>query len=85
MMGEEKESSNYKLDGILAPQAASAPPTADDDVENNIPEERPTTASDSYKVYWDEPVDHDPTNPMNWTTARKTSIIATVSFVSFLT
>ena len=36
-------------------------------------------------VFWDEPVDQDPNNPMNWTVTRKWTIVATVSFITFLT
>lgn len=38
-----------------------------------------------YSVYWSEPIDQDPENPMNWTTKRKWSIIGVLSFLSFLT
>lgn len=36
-------------------------------------------------VYWDEPIDQDPANPMNWSSTRKWIIVATVSFITFLT
>lgn len=36
-------------------------------------------------VFWDEPADQDPNNPMNWTVTRKWTIVATVSFITFLT
>ncbi|KAJ5679820.1 hypothetical protein N7462_008064 [Penicillium macrosclerotiorum] len=36
-------------------------------------------------VFWNEPVDQDPANPMNWSSARKWTIVATVSFITFLT
>lgn len=38
-----------------------------------------------FEVWWDEPADQDPANPMNWSNARKWTIIATVSFITFLT
>lgn len=44
-----------------------------------------TSEADPFDVYWDEPVDQDPANPMNWRSARKTAIIVTVSFLTFLT
>lgn len=40
---------------------------------------------DEFTVFWDEPIDQDPENPLNWTTARKASIIAAISFITFLT
>ncbi|KAI5365163.1 Putative MFS transporter superfamily [Septoria linicola] len=55
------------------------------DVEKVSIDERSSPSSDGYEVYWDEPINEDPTNPMNWTSLRKISIIAMVSFVSFLT
>lgn len=48
-------------------------------------EERSDTRDQEFEVYWEEPADQDPENPMNWSFARKTTIIALVSFVSFLT
>lgn len=41
------------------------------------------TEQDEFEVTWDG--NDDPTNPMNWSTWRKASIIAMVSFVTFLT
>lgn len=36
-------------------------------------------------VWWDEPAEQDPANPMNWPTWRKWTIIAILSFITFLT
>ena len=36
-------------------------------------------------VSWDEPADQDPTNLLYWSVRRRWSIVATVSFVTFLT
>lgn len=38
-----------------------------------------------FEVFWDDPPDQDPANPMNWSTARKWTIVAIVSFITFLT
>lgn len=40
---------------------------------------------EDFTVFWDEPIDQDPENPMNWSTSRKSSIIGVISFVTFLT
>jgi hypothetical protein len=37
------------------------------------------------KVYWEEPVDQDPANPMNWPSARKWMNIGVLSSITFLT
>lgn len=36
-------------------------------------------------VWWQEPADKDPENPLNWPTRRKYAIIGTLSFITFLT
>ncbi|KAL1980636.1 hypothetical protein VTN96DRAFT_3887 [Rasamsonia emersonii] len=49
-------------------------------------EKSPENGSKSeFEVWWDEPADQDPANPMNWSNVRKWTIIATVSFITFLT
>lgn len=42
------------------------------------------TVNDEFSVTWDEPADKDPENPMNWSSAKKWMIIATLSFQSFI-
>lgn len=39
----------------------------------------------SLSVWWDEPAEQDPENPLNWSTGRKWGIIATLSVFAFLT
>ncbi|KAJ5818723.1 hypothetical protein N7474_004314 [Penicillium riverlandense] len=39
----------------------------------------------AFEVFWDDPPDQDPANPMNWSNARKWTIVAIVSFITFLT
>lgn len=36
-------------------------------------------------VFWDEPADQDPANPLNWSARRRWSVVAMVSFITFLT
>ena len=35
-------------------------------------------------VWWDEPVDQDPENPMNWSSTKKWLNILSISIVGFL-
>lgn len=35
-------------------------------------------------VWWDEPEDEDPANPMNWSSRKKWTNILTISVISFL-
>lgn len=37
------------------------------------------------EVFWNEPADQDPENPLNWSARRRWSIVAMVSFITFLT
>jgi hypothetical protein len=39
----------------------------------------------SLEVYWNEPVDEDPANPMNWPSRKKWANIAVLSSITFLT
>jgi len=40
---------------------------------------------DENVVWWDEPVDQDPDNPMNWGAGRKWGTIAILAFITFIT
>ena len=42
-------------------------------------------AEEDLDVFWEEPVDQDPANPMNWSLARRWTIVGAVSFITFLT
>jgi hypothetical protein len=46
-------------------------------------EEKNSTSNDPNIVDWDGP--DDPTNPLNWPTKKKSIIVATISFITFLT
>jgi hypothetical protein len=39
----------------------------------------------SLEVYWNEPVEEDPANPMNWPSRKKWANIAVLSSITFLT
>ena len=41
--------------------------------------------SSEFDVWWNEPADQDPANPMNWTNKKKWSNIAVMSAITFLT
>ncbi|OJJ47341.1 hypothetical protein ASPZODRAFT_2129058 [Penicilliopsis zonata CBS 506.65] len=43
------------------------------------------SSTSTMDVFWEDPVDQDPANPMNWSVTRKWTIIAAVSFTTFLT
>jgi len=70
---------------------------SDDDIEKGQPaststatEETDTadigaTTADSNLVWWDEPVDQDPKNPMNWTMKKKWMNIFVLSWLTFIT
>jgi multidrug resistance protein len=42
-------------------------------------------AADPNEVWWDEPADRDPANPMNWPAWKKWSQIAVLSYITFIT
>jgi hypothetical protein len=42
-------------------------------------------SSNELIVWWEEPEDQDPSNPMNWPDSKKWSIIGTLSLMTFLT
>jgi hypothetical protein len=56
-----------------------------DQLPNEKFSENHTTHESEYDVFWEEPDSEDPANPMNWSSARKWSIIGMVSFITFLT
>ncbi|KAL2208267.1 MFS general substrate transporter [Sarocladium strictum] len=52
------------------------------DKSSTAPEAR---NDDRYSVWWTEPEDKDPENPMNWSNGRKWGIISILSILTFLT
>lgn len=53
--------------------------------KETVDEEQKTRPGSEYDVFWKEPVNEDPENPMNWSGRRKWTIIGMVSFITFLT
>jgi hypothetical protein len=43
------------------------------------------TSNDENIVWWDDPVDQDPENPMNWPASKKWGTIAVISSITFIT
>lgn len=56
-----------------------------DDAERAATDPREKDSADDYSVWWNEPADQDPENPMSWTNGRKWGIIANLSLISFVT
>jgi hypothetical protein len=55
-------------------------------VLNTIQDDKVSKATqENMEVFWEEPTDQDPENPMNWGPTRKWVIIAMISIVTFLT
>lgn len=66
------------------PQATEA--ATDQDIPDKSKQmEENMEAEEGLDVFWDEPVDQDPANPMNWSLARRWTIVGAVSFITFLT
>lgn len=70
----------------VSPKLEGLQPALGQDVSAEKTEEPKVVGSeDDMDIFWDEPADQDPTNPMNWSMARKWSIVAMISFITFLT
>lgn len=69
------------------PQEPRPPQTmTDEDIpDRNEQMEGNPGAEEGLDVFWEEPVDQDPANPMNWSLARRWTIVGAVSFITFLT
>jgi hypothetical protein len=59
------------------------PPSASN--EEEVAKEAPKEPVDLFEVWWDEPADQDPANPMNWPMSQKWTSIAVLSAITFLT
>src|SRR5215469_8908743 len=57
-------------------------PDGEKDIEAQATE---VSQLDENVVWWDEPVDQDPDNPMNWGAGRKWGTIAILAFITFIT
>ena len=53
--------------------------------EEDVTKEAAKEPIDPFEVWWDEPADQDPANPMNWPMSRKWASIAVLSAITFLT
>lgn len=61
-------------------------PNGSQDTENTIMASESGNENDHcFIVGWEDPVDKDPENPMNWSSGRKWGIIGILSFLTFLT
>lgn len=47
-------------------------------------EDGPTGPGSEFVVWWNEPADQDPENPLNWSSKKKWLNIMTISVISFL-
>lgn len=63
----------------------SAADLAVEKVNSEAPPATTPEANDSFVVWWQEPANEDPENPMNWSGRHKWSIISMLSFITFLT
>ncbi|PIB01378.1 putative transporter [Cercospora beticola] len=72
---------------LSAEQSLDQDSIRDLDIERNasLDGDAAATARDEFEVWWEEPADQDPENPLNWTNTRKIITIITISFVTFLT
>lgn len=95
---QDEDKSSVSFDLRRGEDASSSPPM-ETDAEKSHPADQSEDRDDSnadekateaeprseFDVFWDEPADQDPANPMNWSTSQKWTMMATVSFVTFLT
>jgi hypothetical protein len=71
-------------------QTSSQDVTQDTDIEAQGQQEgvdappKTEAENDAFLVYWSEPEDQDPENPMYWSPTHKWIIIGTLSFLTFL-
>ena len=60
--------------------SALLPPKDDEATSENV---HPEPGSE-FVVWWNEPADQDPKNPLNWSSKKKWLNIMTISLISFL-
>lgn len=82
-----KLTSGAQTPRLSAEQSLGHHSIQDLDIERNASPSSDAAASarDEFEVWWEDPADQDPENPMNWTNTRKIITIITISFVTFLT
>lgn len=69
---------------MALPDIDSPPEAPDTKHEANSHAARVEVGSEDILVWWDEPDDQNPENPMNWSSARKWVNIIVISVISFL-
>src|SRR5262249_12339053 len=72
---ESHQSESPRISGVSQPDGEK-------DIEAQATE---VTQRDENVVWWDEPVEQDPDNPMNWGAGRKWGTIAILAFITFIT
>ena len=78
MKEEKREEANEEEERVRAnPSSASL----DSKHETGATQIEPGS---EFVVWWDEPHDQDPDNPMNWSSTRRWFNICVISFISFL-
>jgi hypothetical protein len=73
----EEEEEEEKVDPDISSASPNSTPS-----DTVIPKQ--CESGSEFSVWWEEPVDQDPENPMNWSSTRKWVNILTISFISFL-
>lgn len=74
-----EEEAPHDSDSHEAPQTEKGGLTSTEECNSS------STHHDEFEVWWNEPADQDPDNPMNWSPVHKASIVGLVAFVAFLT
>lgn len=70
----------------ISQESQSPQPTTEQDIADKSKQMKGNMeAEEELEVFWDEPINQDPTNPMNWTLVRRWTIVGAVSFITFLT
>ena len=80
MKEEKREEANEKEERIRA-NPSSASLNSKHKTNSGATQTEPGS---EFVVWWDEPHDQDPENPMNWSSTRKWFNIVVISFISFL-
>lgn len=70
---------------FLFPMDAEAQGVSSRDGSGIKEEESTPETHDGYSVWWNEPEDKDPDNPLNWASGQKWTIIGVLSLLTFLT
>lgn len=77
--GENSELDEKERGSGTNTPSALLPPKDEATSENGLPE-----PGSEFVVWWNEPADQDPENPLNWSSKKKWLNIMTISVISFL-